>query len=34
MQAWKSRYKDLKEFSALVDMIEEVEHKLPKKLAS
>lgn len=33
LQAWKNRYRDLKEFSALVDVIEEVEQKLPKKLA-
>lgn len=34
LQSWKARYKDLKEFSALVEVIEEVEAKLPKKLAS
>jgi hypothetical protein len=33
LQAWKNRYRDLKEFSALIDVIEEVEHKLPRKLA-
>lgn len=33
LQAWKTRYKDLNEFSNLFDMIEEVETKLPKKLA-
>lgn len=30
LQAWKKRYKDLKEFSDLIDVIDEVEKHLPK----
>lgn len=30
LQAWKTRYKDLKEFSDLVSVIDEVAMRLPK----
>lgn len=30
LQAWRQRYRDLKEFSALVDVIAEIEKELPK----